>query len=122
MEIYEYEGFSGPRARCGLEGYPRPGGMLLVLTEMPDNPGTSITNMAEALVTRICRERDISPHGLVVVEHYPVRGKHLQYPETYDLIRFGFNWRTASFTSPKWERISPDAFEALVAESFEVKA
>ena len=40
---------------------------------MPENEGTSVTNMAEQLATQICQEFDIEPKHLIWIEHYPDR-------------------------------------------------
>ena len=112
--MYEFKGFHGCQSRCEYEVHAlEDGGSLLVLTEIEDNPGTSVTNMAEHLATDICRKENISPQGLVVVEHYPARGTWVA--ETFDLVTFDFDWRQGRFTNPRWQRLDRDRYTALVA-------
>ncbi len=67
----------------------------LVVSELPDNPSTSVTNMAEVLVAeviaKLCPERFEWPEPVVAIEHYPAertpRGT-VGRKETWDQITF----------------------------------
>ena len=111
MTRYEYKGYHGAPSVCGLEIRALKVGTLVVVTELPDNPGTSVTNMAENLATDVCRSRKISPHKLLWVEHYPERG--IDLPETWDEVFFDFDWTNISFFNPRWSRTSKGFGEAL---------
>ena len=80
------------RARLFHRGNEAP---ALVISELPDNPSTSVTNMAEVLVAeliaRLCPERFEWPEPVVAIEHYPSEydrrgriGRHA----TWDRITF----------------------------------
>lgn len=45
MQIYNYEGYHGRPAKCGISLF----GNTVVCTQLPDNPGTSVTNLAEQI-------------------------------------------------------------------------
>ena len=48
--IYHYRGSRGCECKCGLSIVPlKDGRVTVICTELPDNPGTSITNFAEDL-------------------------------------------------------------------------
>ena len=114
MTRYEYKGYHGAPSVCGLEIRALEVGTLVVVTELPDNPGTSVTNMAENLATDVCRANNISPHKLIWVEHYPERGTPLSVlPETWDEVFFDFDYRVGSFTKARWSRMSEGFREAL---------
>ena len=81
---YPYTGFHGCDSTCNLEIIKN----LVIATEIPENEGTSITNMAEHLATRICQEFNIEPSHLIWIEHYAERG---DYPESYDLVQFNLD-------------------------------
>lgn len=56
---------------------------LVIATEMPENEGTSVTNMAEYLATQVCQEFGINPKHLIWIEHYPQRREWAEYPKIY---------------------------------------
>jgi hypothetical protein len=47
------------------------GRTVVIATERPDNPGTSVTNAAEELASQVCQRFDIDPDKLVWIESYP---------------------------------------------------
>ena len=109
--IYNYEGFHGCVCICDLEIIKN----LVIASEMPENEGTSVTNFAEQLATRVCQEFEIEPKHLIWIEHYPERdGVSRKYAESYDLVSFNLNG-DGVFSNPRWTGISPivvDAFRA----------
>jgi hypothetical protein len=53
---YNYEGFWGCDSCCDIEVHRRSDGKyVFIATEVPDNPGTSVTNFAEYLATAMRR-------------------------------------------------------------------
>ena len=108
--IYNYEGFHGCACICDLEITKN----LVIVSEMPENEGTSVTNFAEQLATQVCREFEIQPKHLIWVEHYPERGdwKELGYPESYDLVSFNLN-DNGVFSNPRWTGITPAVVDAM---------
>jgi len=77
-------------------------GNLVIATELPDNPGQSITNAAEELATQVCQQFEISPLSLMWIEHYIHEDSELE--ETYDLVLF--TWDGDRFIDPRWHRLS----------------
>jgi hypothetical protein len=74
--IYEYRGYSNCESRCRVRIYEAPGqSPVFLVEELADNPGTSITNMAEylaaELATRHFPERLEEPEPFRWIEHYP---------------------------------------------------
>ena len=106
--IYNYTGFHGCASICDLEIHKN----LVIVSEMPENEGTSITNMAEQLATLVCQEYDIDPKHLIWIEHYPERGEWKDYPESYDLVQFNLN-DDGVFSSPRWTGLTPDIVTAF---------
>ena len=75
--VLEYAGYRGFPSRCGLRIEPlRDGRVLVICTELPDNPGTSVTNFCEEIAMLVCRRYEIDPRRLAWVEHYPAGGTH----------------------------------------------
>ena len=106
--IYNYTGFLDSYCICDIEIIKN----LVIVTEMPENEGTSITNMAEHLATQVCQEFDIDPKTLIWIEHYPQRGEWKQYPESYELVSFNLNTEGV-FSSPRWTEISKEVVDAF---------
>ena len=107
--IYNYTGFYGSYSICDLEIIKN----LVIATEIPENEGTSITNIAEHLATQVCQEFDIDPKHLIWIEHYPQRGERKEYPESYDLVQFNLN-ANGVLSDPRWTGISKEVVDAFL--------
>jgi len=90
--LYNYKGFSGCDSKCWIRIFSKDLAYIVIATELPDNPGTSITNTAAALATSVAIEFDIEPERLVWIEHYPTR-PDADREETYDLVTFTWGKR-----------------------------
>jgi hypothetical protein len=108
-----FGGVAGKDSRCDLEVIQlRRGEALVVCSERPDNPGTSVTDFAAELATSVCDRRGIAPDLLIWVERQPERngpgGKLL--PEFYKLVTFAFeqNGGTWRFVCPRWREMTGD--------------
>jgi len=72
LMLYEYQGFWKCKAHCDIESCTRPDGKrVFIATELPCNPGTSITNMAEELATAVRKMHGIFTDQFIWIEHYP---------------------------------------------------
>lgn len=115
MSTFKYKGIGGCDCICDIELEPLDNGMMLVMiTESPENVGTSVTNAAELLHPQIIREFGLEDEDLVWIEHYPpVDG--LQ-EESYDLVRFTLEQDANGqpLLRPAWQRISDDQAMAFV--------
>lgn len=69
------------QARCGISIK----GNCVIVTELPDNPGMSVTNAAEYVADEICERYGIRPEELILIEHYPQEPNH---EETFALVNF----------------------------------
>lgn len=102
----------------------------LVLTELPDNPSTSVTNMAEILaaelIAKLCPERFDEEEPAVLLEHYPEerdRRGRLGRKETWDRVSFA-SWsprkiwlgdqERVSLGEPDWRPLPADEVERLI--------
>jgi hypothetical protein len=127
--IHTYPGFFGAESRCRIRIYRPPGFPPVVLaSELPENPGTSITNLVEQLAAevlgRYLDERRGYLRPLIWVEHYPPRAEGAR-DETWDLVTFpdyqpfqaleAGRWRVR-FGEPDWRRLSRGQVERLIGE------
>jgi hypothetical protein len=132
---YRYRGTwdKEPKGVCRVRLFHRGNeAPALVLSELPDNPSTSVTNMAEVLVAeliaRLCPERFEWEEPVVALEHYPEeydrRGRIGRHP-TWDRISFG-SWsprkvwlggrERISLGEPVWRPITIEEVAALIGE------
>ena len=69
--IHRYRGYWSDGGRCCIRIYQEDGRVPVVIcSQLPDNPNTSVTNMAEYLAAEIIEEHSL-PTPLTWIEHYP---------------------------------------------------
>ena len=111
---FDYKGYHNCDCHCTLQIV----GNLVVCTEDLGNQGTSITNMAEHLATRVCYQFQIDPNQLTWIEHYQERGdRFYKRPEDFSIVSFQFvtgNDSIIRCLHPKWKHIEPDAVQTLI--------
>lgn len=113
--LFDYRGLGGCTSRCRVRIFPipHPGpacpdpgdlapteatGPIIILTELPDNPGTSITNAAEGLATQVVAalNLDLQTCHPRWVEQYP--SSHAT-PETLAWIQLEWQGRIDPVTN-----------------------
>lgn len=100
-ERFDYLGYG----KCASHCYIRINGNKVICTEAPDNPGTSITNLAEGIATLVCRDRGIPFHKLIWIEHYIDRG--IEPQETFDFVTFTIDGDR--LVHPQWKYAGKEA-------------
>ena len=118
FDQFRFRGFHGQEAFCRLEILPIADGRTVVIaTELEDNPGTSITNVAEHLASHVCDQFQIDPQRLVWIEHYgyasPAGSKD---PRTYDLVTFERRPPEGVVWAPAVLRSKPDGWPGYFDE------
>lgn len=110
---FRYWGFRNTPSHCRIRVFEPNGQPLVVLaTELPDNPGTSITNFAEQLATQIGELLAAPLETLVWIEHYPERGAKPHERESFALVSFT---RTAlGLSTPRWRHLDRAEVAALI--------
>ena len=104
---FEYEGYHGCQSHCLILRK----GNVVVCTEAPDNEGTSVTNCAEVIASKVCLEYGINPDELIWIEHYihPFEDSGLPQ-ETFDRCEFQRVQGDAGKST--WGRITHSIFES----------
>ena len=108
--------WSGIYARCRLRIYEHEPHTVVLLTELPDNPGISVTNWAAELATEIAAQYKLDLGRTLWIEHYPAAGEH---PEHFDRIRFDWGkpnrLRQQQYApaadNPQWQRLTLEEVE-----------
>ena len=115
--LYLFRGFHDCPSYCWLRIYTAPGQSVVLATEMPDNPGTSITNASERLAMEVTRSFGLTFDTLTWVEHYPERqGSHggPRLPASFDQV--SFTPTAQGLRSPEWQRLSKIQVEAMLGQ------
>jgi hypothetical protein len=87
--IHPYKDAGGHPAHCRIRIYlpDDPGDALLVIcSELPNNPGGSITDSAEVIAAGVIRAHEL-PTPLVWIEHWPEESSG-EEEERFDLVVF----------------------------------
>lgn len=91
--VHRYGGFWGSAGHCGLQIFPGSDGIpVVILTELPSNDSTSVTNLIESLAAEILEKYLPNRVGerppFHCIEHYPESRDHAA---TFDLVTFELN-------------------------------
>ena len=122
--IYPYKDTGGRPAHCRARIY-LPEDMrdapVVICSELPNNPGGSITNSAEVIAAGVIRANEL-PTPLVWIEHWPEESTEGQ--ESFELVVFSsyeLTQRTpylgetrAWIGDPTWKTLDRTAVELLV--------
>jgi hypothetical protein len=83
---------------------------IVVVSDIPRAEGTSITNCAEFLATKVVAEFGVNPLTTVWAEHYPHPGGQ----ETYDEVVF--DWDKGRASSPRWKPLEKKYIDMIANE------
>jgi hypothetical protein len=129
--VHDYAGFHSIPSACRIRIYQQPGHTpVIIATELPDNPGTSITNLAEQLCAEVLRAhlpaRFEEEDPVVWVEHYQRTPDELrrQWPEFARVTFHSPAPRRVTIAgrerlqlgTPEWTHLPRAAVEALVGQ------
>ena len=104
-EIYHFKGKWEMPSLCGISISQNEGLTRVILTELyEDNPGSSVTDMIEALAGEIVAKYTIDPETAVFIVRNPERSSHYTFfAETFHLARM--EWDGERFTGLIWEKV-----------------
>ncbi|MBD3195327.1 MAG: hypothetical protein GF317_09745 [Candidatus Lokiarchaeota archaeon] len=118
MKIIIYKGFHGVLSKCGLRIFENQKRAVVVLIELPDNLGTSITNFYEDLATTIyhrkLKPKNIDIENITWVEHY------IEGSIEYSLVELKYNKADRRFLEPEWKFLSKKRFQEIIDDIKEV--
>lgn len=107
---YPFPGYWGREAQCRLRLWQRDRETVVMVTEFPGNPGTSITHAIEGLAMQICRECELWPSHTRWIEHYPPGGP---FRESFTEVTLTLDPQVG-FTRPHWQPWSRAEVEGLI--------
>src|SRR5204863_3309078 len=92
---------------CEIEKHDLPDGrVLLVCSEIADNPGQSITNCIELIARQLAHQLEIAADNLVVLEHFAGFRR-----EEWHLVSFEPPADFDAVGTPKWHEVTPDDWQ-----------
>src|SRR5687767_7202434 len=87
--IHPYKDAGGRPSHCRVRIYPSDADLdapVVVCSELPNNPGGSITNSAETIAAGVIRANEL-PTPLVWIEHWPEESTNVR-EESFELVVF----------------------------------
>lgn len=118
MIKHNFAGLHGFYSVCGIEFFQDGDLLTVVLTELPNNPGTSVTNCAEQLATDIVRDliaqgRVSDPREVRWVEHYQYGPDQSFFTtDSWDEIVFKWDSLRTCYHDVAWRPLNGDRYVA----------
>jgi len=108
--IFEFKGCHEASSKCDLDIRQTDIGTVVMITELADNQGTTITNAAEILLKQVCEHYGLTPNEIIWIEHYSedwIEGQK----ESFDIVTF--NSKVFGSLSANWKRITLEDARSL---------
>lgn len=122
---FDFLGLGGCACCCRARVFGAGAAPVVVLTELADNPGTSVTNAVESLAAQFCECYELDGADVVWVEHYPdarAQGERdASAEERFAAVNFNSiearagGWR---FHGPRWAPMTRARVEALSGQAW----
>jgi hypothetical protein len=115
---YHYRGFGDCPSYCRIRVFePRGGPVIVLATELTENPGTSITNFVEGMLPQVARLLATPVGELFWIEHYLARGTQPHERETFSQVTLTVTeW---GVTRPHWAPLTRAEVEARIGGRME---
>jgi hypothetical protein len=139
IKWFEYKGYFGRQAICALDIYADDKNFVIIVTELPDNPGTSITNRAEVVAETLETAFEIPGHAFsealfnepmsmryTYIEHYPRSKYRGDWDENFSIVTFkDSRLRTSApkdnpqwYSQPNWVPLEREEIERFIGQPF----
>jgi hypothetical protein len=113
--IFEYTDMNKSPAHCDIEKI----GSIIIMTELADNTGASVTNSCEYIAHQYTEQHGLSVDGLTFIERYNNRSyesKDGKLP-SYTLVTFTESNTAKGKLTPHWEPLTEERFNSLIEEA-----
>ena len=123
---FDFTDLGGCASHCRARVFRTGAASGAALTELADNPGTSVTNAFESVAAQVCDFYGLDGADVVWVEHYPdartPREREWGAPdpifeEHFSAVNFGAIEARAEgwlFESPRWSHLEQSQLENLI--------
>jgi hypothetical protein len=105
-------------AECGLEIHRGKNSTIVIITELPDNPGMSICNAFEDLFLQVVEAYNLDPERIMWIEHWEIWKVSEGAPydrEEEDWHRVEFDWDGDRATNPRWSFVTASFVRSAIA-------
>lgn len=103
MFIFEYLARNGVKSICGVNSAVHSDTVVVVITDLPHNPGMSVTNAIEDIASMVKARylADLPAEMIRWIEHTPPRNGS---DRAFDEVRFNF-FGNGRYSHPVWTRL-----------------
>ena len=110
-QIYRYRSLAAQRqGYCRLRIYARGSGHVVLLTEVANNPGQSITAASEVIATGLVKRFHLDPATTFWLEHWPADANYTLTQDAFALVKY--TWCDGKASNPQWRHLSFEQAEA----------
>lgn len=115
MRKYYYKGLWNSKSVCGLEIIENAAGhVYVILTELEENPGTSITNVFASVATSIFHDCiSTNPNDVIWIEQR--KKTKNRNNEFFSLVKMIWDKNKKCYVSPKWWPCDPRILKEIQA-------
>lgn len=111
-QIYRYRSLAAQRqGYCRLRIYMRRGHHTVLLSEVANNPGQSITASSDVIATGLAARYHLNPAATHWIEHWPADASGHSSEDVYAAVKY--TWQDGVASSPSWQSLSREQVEAL---------
>jgi len=112
-QIYRYRSLAGQRqGYCRLRIYERgEASRIVLLTEVSNNPGQSITAASEVIATGLAARYHLDPLTTLWLEHWPADTRSKVIEDAYAAVKY--TWHEGIASHPRWRHLSLEQVEAM---------
>jgi hypothetical protein len=112
-QIYRYRSLAAQRqGYCRLRIYKRRNGsQTVLLTEVSNNPGQSITAASDVIATGLVKRYRLDPATTLWIEHWPAEASDKPGEEAYSSVKY--TWTGGVASDPRWRRLSLERAEEM---------
>ncbi len=101
------------RGLCSLRILQKGKRTMVIATEIPVNPGKSVTNAAEDIATQVVQQFHLDPMKTKFIECYNKESfEGTRFAEMYDEVTF--TWQEKQASNPQWRRLEPHEIAELL--------
>jgi len=109
--LFTYTDMNKNQAQCDIERI----GRLVIMTELANNTGASVTNAVEYIIEQYCKQNDLNYTDLIIVEQYDDRSYDFPSETNRSIVTFTPNQNGK--LAPTWQHISSEKFGEMVKQA-----